>query len=374
MRKQLLVDGNSIVYRSGMSYLPGIGRTTLELVSAMQRIDDLPFDVAIFTQTIRGNLAVKSAPFKHINLPLPVGKPSELMLKKIPILDMIAPHDLLHIPHNYAVVFNPSKTIVTIHDAMYFSYPEKFLGHEHARKLYPPFIKACRSIVTCSYSSKRDIVEYMGISPDKISVVPWGVNTNVFYPTSKDDVLKSLEKTMGIKRPYFVCVSCDIGRKNTISAMRAFRNALRQNIEHDLILVWGNPPEKYIREFSTEIKSNRIRFVSHVDDHALRLLYCGSTLSLFPSKYEGFGLPVLESMACGTPVMTCNNSSLVEVGGDVALYVEPDDILTMSDLMIGFDKGWQGYDEMVHKSLKHASSFTWECTADKYVEIFAENM
>ena len=98
MRKKLVIDANSMVYRTGMTHLPGIGRTTFELVKALQRIDKLPFDVTIFTQTIRGKLAVDSSSFKQVNLPVPPLKQFEWMLKKLPLLDILAPHDLLHIP------------------------------------------------------------------------------------------------------------------------------------------------------------------------------------------------------------------------------------------------------------------------------------
>ncbi|NTV92292.1 MAG: glycosyltransferase family 4 protein, partial [Chlorobiaceae bacterium] len=140
------------------------------------------------------------------------------------------------------------------------------------------------------------------------------------------------------------------------------------------VLVWGNPPDHYLREFAQEIESKRIRFVSDVDDVILRQLYSASTLSWFPSRYEGFGLPVLESMACGTPVVTCRNSSLPEVGGDAALYLDPDDADAMAELMIDFDRGSSSHGELVERSLKHAARFTWERTARGYIDFYLENL
>lgn len=374
MRKKMVIDANSMVYRTGMTHLPGIGRTTFELVKALQRIDKLPFDVTIFTQTIRGKLAVDSSSFKQVNLPVPPLKQFEWMLKKLPLLDILAPHDLLHIPHNYAAVFNPAKTVVTIHDALYFSCPENFLGHEFAREHYPPLARACRAIITCSESSKEDIVTYMDVPAEKVTVAPWGVNSSIFYPCDSAQAFGTLAREANINRPFFVSVSCDRGRKNTITVMRAFKHALKRNIAHDLVLVWGNPPEEYLKELAPEIEAGRIRIVSHVDDRILRLLYCAATLSWFPSKYEGFGLPVLESMACGTPVVTCRNSSLTEAGGNAALYVDPDDVPGMADLMIEFDKGRNGYEKLVDESLKHASHFTWDRTAEMYAAFYRANL
>lgn len=374
MRKKLLIDGNSMVYRTGMTHLPGIGRTTFELVTALQEINDLPFDVTILTETIRGRLAAACSRFRHRNLPVPPGGTFDLLLKKSHLLDLFTPYDLLHIPHNYAVVLKPEKTVVTIHDALYFSFPENFLGHEFARAHYPPLARACRAIITCSESSKQDIVTYMDVPPENVSVAHWGVNQKVFFPSDKSESFAILEKDSLAKRPFFVSVSCDRGRKNTITVMQAYRLALQLNIEHDLTLVWGKPPEEYLKEFAPEIDAGRIRIVSHVDDRILRLLYCAATVSWFPSRYEGFGLPVLESMACGTPVVTCRNSSLVEAGGTAALYVDPDDAEGMADIMVAFDRGWRGYDRLVDESLRHASRFTWDRTAEKYAVFYKANL
>ena len=373
MRKSLLVDANSMVIRRGGDYLSGIGRTTFELMRALQHLENLPLDLTLLTRTIRGKLPPSINDFRHLNLPLPPGKPATWLLARTPFLDRIVPHDLLHVPHNYAEVHDLERTVVTIHDALYFTFPENFLGHEFAREHYPSLARACRAIMTCSESSKQDIVTYMDVPPEKVTVAHWGVNETVFYPSEKKDSFTILEDRNLARRPFYVSVSCDRGRKNTINVMRAYRLALQRNIEHDLTLVWGKPPEEYLKEFAPEINAGRIRMVSHVDDWILRLLYNAATVSWFPSKYEGFGLPVLESMACGTPVITCRNSSLAEAGGNAALYVDPDDVPGMVDLMIEFDRGRKGYEKLVGESLKHASHFTWDRTAKKYVEFYVAN-
>lgn len=357
-----------------MHYLSGIGRSTRELLHALAGMEQLPFEIVMFTQHVRGSIPGRTLPFRHLNFPMPAGTKFDGLLQGLPVLDFAVRHEALHIPHNYAQVHNPEKTLVTMHDTLFFSSPEQRLGHDFAKTHYPRLARSCKAIITCSRSSKDDIVHYMGVPPEKVTVVPWGVDRSVFFPIDKPEARKAVRASTGQERPFFISVSCSDGRKNTSALMHAYRLALQERIDHDLLLVWERPPEQYLHEFGREIASGRIRLLSNVDDALLVQLYAAATASWFPSRYEGFGLPVLESMACGTPVVTCRNSSLIEVGGSAALFVAPDDLRDMADMMTEFDKGFSRYDELVSRSLAHVSTFTWERTATAYVEFYQKNM
>jgi glycosyltransferase involved in cell wall biosynthesis len=144
---------------------------------------------------------------------------------------------------------------------------------------------------------------------------------------------------------------------------------MKKGLEHDLVLTWSRPPKQFLAEFADEIEKKRIVFLKNVPDVLLGRLYAGATLSWFPSKYEGFGLPILESMACGTPVVTCRNSALPEVGGEAVLYVEQDDIDSMADIMKLYDTGTgTGYEELRIKGIEQASKFKWDETASRYAK------
>lgn len=369
--KRLLIDVNSVVPYFASGKCNGIGRTTRELVMALDALEQIPFDIHLYSQNVKG-IGAKSLGTKFLarHLTLPNRSWLNTALKVIPVRELLFPYDFIHCPTNYGHYYDNRKLLLTIHDALYFAYPESFLGHDQARVLYPPLARAAKSIITCSHSSKSDIVHYMGIDPDKIAVAHWGVDHTMFYPDNRDETNAQLRKA-GLDHPYFIMVSCDIGRKNTETLMHAFRRYLQMpSSEHKLVLLWPSPPTHILNEFRKEIDDAKIVFLSDVSDDQLRSLYNGATASFFPSKYEGFGLPVLESMACGTPVITCRNSSLTEVGGNAAMYTDPDNTDEMATIMDDFESGKIDSVDVSNASLLHASTFRWERTARQYVEFY----
>lgn len=362
---RVLIDVNSAVpfYVAGRS--SGIGRTTIELVKALAELPELPFEICLYSQNMKGiggrNMNV---PFATKHLYFPNRERYNRLLCKTPIQEWFTGYDLKHIPHNFDFTHCPEKTVVTIHDAMFFSYPEQFLGHDYARENYPKLARRAKAIITCSQNSKNEIAEYMDVPEEKIHVCHWGIDRKVFYP----HIPKPNKYTSG--RPFFFSVSCDIGRKNTISILHAYEILLQNSPEHDLVLVWRNPPVDVLDKYTQGRFRGRVHFVSGVSEEELSDLYAEATATFFPSKYEGFGLPVLESMASGTPIVTCNNSSLGEIGGDAALYVEPEDIEVMANLMAGFENKTLDRVSLSKNCLNHVDRFTWSACAQKTIEVY----
>jgi glycosyltransferase involved in cell wall biosynthesis len=356
-------------------HLPGIGRTALELALAFDEKNTQDINIDLYCQTFRGSIPARFRHLKKRNIFWPKGERYDRLKECAPMLEVLAPYDLLHIPHNFEKVHRPDKTVVTIHDALFFAYPEDFLGHDYLCNHLPGFARNCQAIATPSISSKSDIVNYLDVPPEKVTVIPWGVDRSIFNAADKQGAFRRVAGATGENRPYFLSVSCDIGRKNTITLLHAFRAALNSCQEHNLLLVWGKPPDDYLKEFSKEIEAGRIMFLKHVPDDFLGDLYAGASASFFPSRYEGFGLPVLESLACGTPVVTCRNSSLTEVGGGAALYVDPGDIDGMADLMRSFDRGIGFGNEHDEKAcLAQAARFTWEKAASDYIAFYKASL
>ena len=364
--KKILIDANPIVPYFVSGRINGIGRTNIELINALDQMDNtLPFKIELLTQNIKGITAARlNTGFKVHHIFLRNNVKHNEWSRRLRLREFLSRYDLQHITHNYEVVTDPARCIITIHDAMFFSYPESFLGAERNRELIPRFAQRAKHIITISENSKREIIKYMNIPEEKITVIPWGINHKLLFPREI-----SSNRWCGTK-PYFTSVSCDIGRKNTITLIKAYKEFAKRNPEHHLILVWNNPSDEALKLVEDPDLKNRIHFDSNLKNEELALLYAGATATFFPSLYEGFGLPVLESMACGTPCVTCRNSSLEEVGGAAAIYVEPFDIDGMVNIMENFENRKYDMQNLKAVSLSQAAKFTWEKCAESTVEVY----
>lgn len=361
--KRVAIDINSVLPLYGRGWVSGIGRTTKGLVEALDRINNLPFKIALYSQNTRDITGRKlGLGFETIHISLPHKPTINKVIGKTHLREIALNYDLLHIPHNFEYVRRPEKTVVTLHDALFFVHPDEVFDSQHYCKLYPTLAKRCRAIITPSQASKHDIMQYMDIPDDRIFVCPWGCDRELFRPLQCD----------APQHPFFLSVSCSTGRKNTMAVIRSYEKIVHQHPRHLLVLVWSNVPDEVAQYCNQPNLKDKVQIMSNVSDQELVKLYNQATTTFFPSRYEGFGLPVLESMTCGTPVVTCNNSALSEVGGDAALYVEPDDIDAMARYMEEFEQGNMTKQALQQSCLAQASKFSMEecakLTADVYTK------
>jgi len=371
--KKLLIDINSIVPYFVTGKVTGIGRTTFQLVKSLSSISDrLDFEIRLISQNVKG-IGVKElkTSFKGTHIYAPNRPFIKKLYKYFPFRELFATYDLLHVPHNFDYVFNPSKTIITLHDALFMRMNENAFDHLTMRREVPFLVQKCKGIITCSESSKSDIVNTLSVDPSKIDVIYWGVDHRIFKEIEDKDYVKgSLLNRFSISRPFFLSVSCNSERKNTHRLVEAYLRLLKNDPNNDLVLVWENPPY-FIKEMISKANaSSRILFLSNVNDYELMLLYNGATAMIFPSSYEGFGLPVLEAISCGTPVVTCKNSSLPEVGGDAPIYLNEPSAEEILESLVLFENGSLDNEELSHKGLKQAAKFKWEDTALEYLRVY----
>ncbi len=274
--------------------------------------------------------------------------------------------ETLFCPANIAPIFVPKnkKVILTIHDVAFLTYPKSFTNffRWYYKILVPINIKRADKIITVSSYSKKEIEKFYPFSKGKIEVVYLGYN-------------KEFKKLGLQKRKEILFVGSLNERKNFIGVLKAFINLKRK--DYKLIVVGNFSYVFTINNETQEIlnmakESDNIEFKMNILNSELVKLYNQSELFIFPSFYEGFGLPVLEAMACGVPVITSHVSSLPEVGGDAVVYVDPssvDDIKNKMQMVLN-DKKLQ--DEMIKKGLKRAKEFSWEKSAKEHIKVFDE--
>jgi glycosyltransferase involved in cell wall biosynthesis len=372
--KRLLIDVNSIVpyYLSGK--VSGIGRTTLELIQAMAEIaDELPFEIMLYSQNMKG-LGGKNTglPFPSRHLYLRHTEFWDTIVAKLSLRERLTGYDIMHIPANHEIIRHPEKCIFTLHDAMFMRFQEQQFDHSRMKMIVPPLMQRCKHIITCSESSKKDIIETMNIDPEKITVTYWGIKHEVFYQQNEKEAVKHLlQDKYKIHLPYFFSVSCGTERKRSDVLVKSYIEFCHHvSTDYDLVLVWNNPPKEVIEAIKQNGLSEKVHFLSNVPDEDLALLYNGATSMFFPSMYEGFGLPVLEAMACGTPVVTCDNSSLGEVAGDCAIYLDKPVEKSMVETMKGLHTGIYNIDKLRADGMERATKFTWKECAEKTAMVY----
>lgn len=266
----------------------------------------------------------------------------------------------------------PFARVVTIHDMVSFVYPDthtrltNLLFHHYIPRTLP-FVDR---IVTPSETSKRDILRFYGVPEGLIKVIPHGVPSH-FAPVSHATVLEILRR-YEIPQPYLLTVGDFHPRKNLRTLLRAYRVLRSHGLPHRLVIAgrkaWNSPgTTKELQEFGLE---NDIILPGYVAEGDLPALYSGASVFVFPSLYEGFGLPALESMACGTPVVASTGSSLPEVIGEAGLAVHPTDVRGFAEALerLLTDEGLhRRYHEL---GRQRARQFTWRRAAAAHVEVY----
>ncbi|MRR14746.1 glycosyltransferase family 1 protein, partial [archaeon] len=233
----------------------------------------------------------------------------------------------------------PCRTVITVHDLIPIVYPA-ITGIKHrivGKYLLPRAIRNASAIIAVSCATKKDILKYVRVPEEKIRVIYEGKNSS-FYPRRKDDAdLKEIRSQFGIDhRKYFLFVGSLDPKKNLLNIIRAYAG-LAEETRKECVLVLGGRIDRQdiqLKKLMAEMKLQEdVFFTGFVHDEDLPVLMAGARAFCFPSLYEGFGLPVLEALACGCPVITSNVSSLPEVVGDAALLVDPGDIGRLSEAM-----------------------------------------
>jgi glycosyltransferase involved in cell wall biosynthesis len=286
--------------------------------------------------------------------------------------------DVFHSTYFVKPIWMPCKSLVTIYDLIYSRYPEYISkgGFTKGALLYHNImtsiaVKQSSKIITISKSAKDDIMHFFKCHEDKIEVIMPAFDKENFKVISNRDLVKKTVFEYNLPDKYIFYVGAHKPHKNLERLIRAFY-LIADEIEHNLV-IGGKKDLRYARNYELVKSLNlerRIIFTGEIKEIDLPLLYNGADLFVFPSLYEGFGLPPLEAMACGIPVLVSNAASLPEVVGDAAIMVNPYNVEEIAQEMkrILTNKNLQA--EMQIKGLERCQNFSWRKAAERTLELY----
>jgi len=362
----------------------GIARVVLEFlknVLVYDRKNDyiLIFDNIEMKELVMSHL--KNVKKRHKIIILPYGLMSFSDILHLPKILRERKIDIYYVPYYITSPFHKGyKVIITIFDLIHFFYPrlKMSLGRKafHFFSFMPRLVfKRADRIITISISTSRDLVKKFRISPKKVRLIYMGVAES-FHMIDQKKSKRFIEDKYKIKKPYILYVGRNEPHKNIKAIVLAYR-LLPKNIisEYNLVFV-GKQEERYEESIKELIEkynlSNNIIFTGYVEESDLSYIYSAASVFVFPSFYEGFGLPILEAMKCGVPVVSSNTSSLPEVGGDAVLYAEPYDVAKISDHIKNILENRELKNGMIKKGLDQVKKFTWFKAANNLLQCFKE--
>lgn len=270
------------------------------------------------------------------------------------------------------------KTIQTVFDIAPVILPNfhNIVYRFNFKCILPILIGNSDSVIVPSNSTKKDLISNFRVDKNKINVIPLGVDKSIFYPRSTSfEVLKKY----GINYDYLIYVGGDNPRKNLKNLISAFIEIF-QDIPHQLVLIGPLNKDNLIKIIKGYPHPNsinqildRIVIPGYVDNEDLPVLYSAASALVFPSIYEGFGLPPLEAMACGTPVITSSNSSLKEVVGNAGLLIkDPLNPNEISEKILNFIDNGKLQENLKMKGLIQTERFTWDKTVKRTVDLYGK--
>lgn len=367
---KIAIDVSQVIYGTGVS------NYTKYLCQNLLKIDDQN-EYILFGSALRGYPKLKefarefasypNVSFKFIPIPNSILEILQNRLRFFPVEKFIGTVDIFHSSDwTQPKIKSPkTKKITTVHDMVPFLFeksvhPKIVAAYKRRLNLVK---KEVDLILADSYSTKEDLIKFMQISEEKIEVVYLAPGKN-FKNESDQKVAEVLEKYK-IKKPFLLSVATQEPRKNIQKLLDAFEQIQKRIPELQLVLTgkygWGPGLRS----------AENVIWTGYVPDEDLVALYSGCRVFIYPSLYEGFGLPILEAMACGAPVVTSNNSSMAEIAKNAAILVDPRSHtqLTRAIEMI-LDLNMENYQQMVQASLKRAGEYTWAKTARETLDAY----
>jgi glycosyltransferase involved in cell wall biosynthesis len=362
---RVALDARLVTYQRG-----GIGQYILHLIEAFARLPQGGGDefIILRSRKERGPLA-PALPDVALWTP-PHHRLEQLAL---PIELARLSFDVLHSPDFIPPWHGCFRRLITVHDLTFLYYPQ-FLTAESRRYYNDQIERAVRvadHISADSTNTKDDLVRRLGVPPEKITVVLLA-HDSMYHPLDAAACAPVLER-LGLARGYALFTGTLEPRKNVTGLLAAYRVLCERRLSTPMLVLAGRRGWLYDEIFAQidRLKlAGRVHFVENLSSEDLRVLYNAAALLVLPSFYEGFGLTVLEAMACGTPVVCSDRGSLPEVAGDAALFVNPDDLDGLADAM---QRVWE--DALLRKQMRergfvNVRRFSWDKTTRETLALY----
>lgn len=369
-------------YTAGIRQEAGIGHYVRSLLEAMLELDttnaytlltsgrptkERPFPTAA---NVRGRSLLM--PDRYLNIVwyrMRAPLPAQLFTGNVDIYhgpDFVLPPLHKHI-----------RTVVTIHDLAFLKHPEYAAPKlaAYLNKVVPLSIAKANVVATVSHDSAHTLTEHYGVPPEKITVIPNGLRPH-FRRITDPLLLGATTNKFGLKHPLVLGVGTLEPRKNHMGLIRAFHQA-QSNKRHRpaMLALAGGSGWLYdeTRQLVADLKlEKKVRFLGRVNDLELAILYSLADIFVFPSFFEGFGVPPLEAMACGAPVITSNTSSLPEVVGDAALTVNPHEPAEIAAAITRLISDEQLRESLRQQGYARSQLYTWPKSATKMLDIYTK--
>jgi len=360
-----------IDYTAAVRQGAGIGRYARSLVRGLTKVGGAhSYRLLIAGGAPRGSHEKWPRNFRLISLPLSDYWMTILWQRlRVPLwADLFTGSvDLFHSPDFVLPPLRRAKTILTVHDLSFLRYPECYEAafREYLEGAVPRSVSRADLILADSESTRQDLIEFFAVDSDRVEVLYSGVEKR-FHPITDAISLAGVREQYGLPEHFILSVGTLQPRKNFGRLIEAYRRLIdRIDLDVKLVIAGGKGwlYERIFRRVEELGLNGKVIFLGFFADDDLPTLYSLADLFVFPSLYEGFGLPPLEAMACGTPVISSNASSLPEVVGGVAQMVDPFDVEGLAEAMFEVLSDDELQAEMIRKGLIRAGQFTWEGAA-----------
>lgn len=354
--------------RIALTERTGTENYTYNLIEAIKRVDKVN-KYTLYFNKLPQYFEISQQNVSTRYIPMPRFWTQFRLLSEV----MVNPPDILFIPaHTMPLIRRASlKTVVTIHDLGSEFLPQH---HQFPQKLYLNWstkfaVRQADALIAVSEATKRDLVKKLHADSKKISVIYEGIDKDFYYPRTPEEINKS-RSHFGLIKPYLLFVGTVQPRKNLRFLIEAFAAAKLKNFD---LVIAGKPGWLYEeiyaapKEFGVE---DKVKFVGFVDPQLLPGLYSGAEAFVYPSLFEGFGLPLLEAMACGCPIIANNSSSIPEVVGEAGVLVKPGNMADFVKQLKNLLKSEKQQLELKQKAKEQLKKFDWDKTAQETVTLF----